>query len=99
LGGFGGRPLGRRAQAVRSCVDLAAWLADVWVLDGLHEASCWLRTRRWHPRCCGTGGAGGWAGGWVGGWAGGNAVCSKYVVVVVVVVVVADVCGCRQAGM
>ena len=38
LGGFGGRPLGR-AQGVRSCLDLAAWLAGVLVLNGLLGAS------------------------------------------------------------
>ena len=67
LGGFGGRPLGRRAQRVRSCLDLAAWLAGVWVLDGSPGASCWWRPRRWRPRCCGTGGRG-WVGWWVGRW-------------------------------
>ncbi len=65
MGGFGGRPLGR-AQLVRSCLDLAAWLAGVWVLDGLPGPSCWWRSRRWRPRRCGTGGCG-WVGGWVGG--------------------------------
>jgi hypothetical protein len=54
LGGFGGRPLGR-PQGVRWCLDLAAWLAGVWVFDGLPGASRW-----WRPRCCGTGGRG-WA--------------------------------------
>ena len=41
LGGFGGRPLGRRAKYVRSCLDLAAWLAGASVLDGSLGASCW----------------------------------------------------------
>jgi hypothetical protein len=43
LGGLGGRPLGR-AQLVRSCLDLAAWLAGVWVLDGclrVFGGACW----------------------------------------------------------
>jgi hypothetical protein len=71
LGGFGGRPLGR-AQPVRSCLHLAAWLASVWVLGGLPGASCWWRPRRWRPRCCGTGGRG-WVGGWVGEKVGGQA--------------------------
>ena len=92
LGGFGGRPLGR-AQLVRSCLDLAAWLAGVWVFDGLTGASCWRRLRRWRLRCCGTGGRG-WVGGWVRGRAGGNAVRSR----LFVIVVVADVCDCRPAG-
>jgi hypothetical protein len=62
LGGFGGRPLGRRAQQVRSCLDLAAWSAGVWLRDGLPGPSCWWRPRRWRPRCCGTSGRG-----WVDG--------------------------------
>ncbi len=36
-GGFGGRPLGL-AQDVRSCLDLAAWLAGVLVSDLLPGA-------------------------------------------------------------
>ncbi len=88
LGGFGGRPLGC-AQFVRSCSDLAPWLAGVWVFDGFPGA------------CVRVGGvrvvAGPGVSGWVGAWAGGNAVCSRCFVVVVVVA--ADVCGCRPAGL
>jgi hypothetical protein len=62
LGGFGGRPLGR-AQRVRSCLDLAAWLAGVRVSDRLREASRWWRPRRCRPRVVGRVGAGGWVGG------------------------------------
>ncbi len=54
------------------------------------QTSCWWRPRWWRPLCCGTGGRG-----WVGGWAGANAVCSRHFVVVLV----ADVCGCRPAGL
>ncbi len=94
LGGFGGRLLGR-AQNVRSCLDLAL---------GWRVFGCWTVCPE--PRVggvrvggirvvAGRVGAGGWVGGWVGGLAGGNAVCSGCFVVVVV----ADVCGCRLAGL
>jgi hypothetical protein len=74
-----------RLGASRACVralDLAAWLAGVGVLDGSPGASCWWRSRRWRPRCCGTGGRG-WA--WVGRCA-GRWQCSVSIVLCRVVV-------------
>ncbi len=65
---------------------------------GWRVFGCW--TVRLEPRVGGVrvggvrfGGTGGR--GWVCGWAGGIAVCSRYFVIVVV----ADVCGCRPAGL
>ncbi len=87
LGGIGGRLLWL-AQAVRSCLDLAA----CWRVFG-------CRTVCPDPRVGGVrvGGVRGVAGRvGVGGWTGGNAVCSRYFVFVVVM---ADVCGCGPAGL